>query len=112
MTRLTQEERRARREKIAQFAHRHGAAKAVEKFEVGRTLVTTACQEFGLVPKQVAPSRTFDKSRLRLIAALIRGDVPYGELAERHGISRQAVDQFAQKCADAGIPLAGWDVLD
>ena len=89
MTRLTQEERRARREKIAQFAHRHGAAKAVEKFEVGRTLVTTACQEFGLVPKQVAPSRTFDKSRLRRAIAM-GGTCSANRPSSRAGSSRPA----------------------
>lgn len=103
--RLTHSERAARREQIAEFCKSHTLARAMSQFDVSESLVQTACREHGVTPKAPKPTNMPDRSRLRLIAALTNTTTPYAALARTHGITRQAVEQFATRCIAAGIKV-------
>ena len=101
MARLTHTDRRARRGEIAAFCARgKTVAEAAAKFGCGATLVLTACREADVEPKRKAVA---DTSRLRLVAALLNTTVSFANLAKRYGVTRQAIEKFAGKCAAAGL---------
>lgn len=103
MPTLTHAERRARRVQIAAFcAKGKTVGEAAARFECGETLVLTACREAGVEPKRKAPT---DPSRLRLVAALVNTSTSFTTLAKRHGVTRQAIEKFANKCAAAGLKV-------
>lgn len=103
--RLTHTERAERRERIAAYCKTRTLAQAVSQFGVSESLVQSACREHGVTPKAPKPSNMPDRSRLRLVAALVKTDASYAELAKVHGITRQAVEQFATRCLAAGVPV-------
>lgn len=102
MARLTHDERKARRERIAGYCQTKTVAQACAQFGCGETLVLSACREFAVVPHRAAAKTS---GRLRLIAALVNTSETYAAVAKRHRVSRQAVQQLAQKCIEAGLPV-------
>lgn len=102
---VTHDERRVRRNAIADFCREGGTVNAAcRKFGVGATLVGTACTIAGVIPgkpKRGAPS----KLRLKLIAELVNSARSYAALARKYKLSRQAVQQLAHHCATAGLKV-------
>lgn len=104
MPSLTHAEREKRRLAIADYCRTNTAAKAMKKFGVGTDLVRTACAVHGVTPV-AGKSKAPDRSRLRLIAALLNTTTSYAHLAKKHGVTRQAVQSFAEKCVAAGLKV-------
>ena len=69
---------------------------------MSEAMVLSACREHDIVPRT---SMRPDRSRLRLVAALVNTSRPLAELGRDHGISRQAVEQFSRKCLAAGLKV-------
>ena len=102
---VTHAERAERRAAIAEFCHEGGTlAQACLEFGVSPTLVKTACSLGDITPR--TPRRPgIKKNTLRLVADLVKTSQSFAALARKFGVSRQAVQQQAQRCARAGLKV-------
>ena len=101
------QERAELRAKVAKHCQKHTLEHAAQKFGVSMSLARSACKEHGVTPVRPKSSRvtTVAQSRLKLIAAFVNSKTSYASLARKHGVTRQAVEQFATRCIAAGIPV-------
>lgn len=97
---MSHEERRARRQRIADYCRDHTVTEAAFAHGVSCTFVREACAEHGVAVESLANAKT--ASSYAILLDLHKGEGTQVEIAERHGVSRQRVGQIAAEARKAG----------
>jgi len=96
---MTHDERRLRRQKIAEHAKSHSDAATASEFGVTEATVKSARKEFGVIKRA---AQSVPASGYAIIAGLIRCE-PDIDLARKHGVSRQFIGQCKNKMQKYGV---------
>jgi CRP-like cAMP-binding protein len=107
---LTHDERAERRKMIAVSARDGKSIRKIirENPGVSISLIKQACKEFGIsIPKrnQKRNTTSTNSSVLSVSAALFDKSMSFRDIAEKHGISRQRVQQIYAQGKGLGIPF-------
>lgn len=103
---LSHEQRRDRRQQIAEYCKTNTAKAASQVWGVSQFVVRDACKEFGVTamsPKH-AMARPVKVSTLVVIARLQAGE-SQTDIADALGVSRQNIQQIRMRAIAAGIKL-------
>lgn len=96
---LTHDERRARRQKMAQYAHKHTCEDAALRFGVHEATVKAALREHNLPCRKRRPPAV---SSFVVLRRLLDGATG-GTIAEELNITRQRVNIIKQRAKSAGF---------
>lgn len=102
---LSHPERRQRRLKMAEHAAEYGVPEAAREFGVTTHTVHQALKEFGLVGLAHYIEAAGAGCTFFVLAELINTNDTCQEIGDRHGVSRQRVQQVAARAREAGIAL-------
>jgi transposase len=103
--RLSQEDRKARRKKVADFVAKGKTIReAADEFGISETQVSNACREFSVQPKRAKVATFSPKglSQFNVLSLLIDG-LTERAVAEHLGISVQYVNSVAVKARQDGV---------
>jgi len=98
---MNRTEKRERRRLVALHAQEYGLTAAAEAFELSIPAIRLACREFDVTPLR---KDRMSHSTYHIIAALLNKEAP-ADIAKRHGIATQSVDQIKKHCVAAGIKM-------
>lgn len=101
---MTHAERAERRAKVAEYCRTHSVRDAAQHFGVTPPYVYDACATAGVECLREPSARKAGRV-LDIVAALVNTAQPYATIAERKGVTRQAVHAIVTRCVAAGIKV-------
>jgi hypothetical protein len=94
-------EKRERRRLAALHAQEHGLTSAAAAYELSVPMIRVACREFDITPLR---KDRMAHSTYLIIASLLNKESP-ADIAKRHKVSVQSIDQIKRQCVAAGIKM-------